>query len=117
MFLTDKTPKISNPRLNSQPRQIEPTQNPHATKFSSEVNAMNHHPLHLSAVKLAKDYLIKETELISLIQEIDKAKVYELEGYTSLFEYVVNALSLSRDRTYTLTSVARKCEEFPTLQK
>src|ERR1700723_577984 len=72
--------------------------------------------LHKQALSFAKSYLTAESDLISVLQEIDVCRGYRDLGYKSLFEYGVAALGLSEAVTYNLITVARKSREVPMLQ-
>ena len=75
------------------------------------------HPLHEKALELSRRYLESERHLVEVLGEIDTHKVWRTLGYSSFFEYVSKALSLSDGQTYTLTSVSRKCREIPELKQ
>ncbi|MBY0470376.1 HNH endonuclease [bacterium] len=72
--------------------------------------------LHEKAVAFAKTYLKSESDLILVLQEIDRRKGYRELGFKSLFEYA-RSLGLSESVAYNLIVVARKALEVPTLQE
>lgn len=75
------------------------------------------HPLHVKAVELSSRILSTEKELVLVLQEIEKERVYRLLGFNSLFQYCVLALKLSESQSYALISVSRKCSVTPVLQE
>jgi hypothetical protein len=54
--------------------------------------------------------------LILVLQEIDGSRVFAKMGFTSLFQYCVEALGLSESVTANFVTVARKAREVPVLQ-
>ena len=72
--------------------------------------------LHARAVALAKTYLKAESELISVLQEIDRCKGFRELGFKSLFEYA-RSLGLSESVAYNFITVARKASEVPELRE
>ncbi|MBY0471515.1 HNH endonuclease [bacterium] len=72
--------------------------------------------LHARAVALAKTYLKSESELISVLQEIDRCKGFRELGFKSLFEYA-RSLGLSESVAYNFITVARKASEVPELRE
>ncbi len=75
------------------------------------------HSLHAEAIRLARSYRLTETELIGILQQIDSSKIFQSLGYTSLFNYCVEALELSESQSSTFVGVARKSMEIPALQE
>lgn len=73
--------------------------------------------LHLKAVAIAKQYRHLEGELLHILAQIQKEKVFLAEGYGSLFEYIVKALRLSESTAYSLQTVIRKSQEVPELKE
>jgi hypothetical protein len=73
--------------------------------------------LHEQALSYVKTYLIAESDLIAVLQEIDSCLGYRELGYKSLFEYGREGLGLSEAVTYNLITVARKSREVPMLQE
>jgi hypothetical protein len=54
-------------------------------------------------------------ELVAHLAELDKRKLYQGEGYRSLFVYCVEALRLAEHSTYKRIAAARACRRFPVL--
>jgi hypothetical protein len=73
--------------------------------------------LHERALQIAKAYLRAESDLISILQEIDDCSGYRDLGYKSLFEYSTVGLGLSESVSYNLITIARKSKEVPKLQE
>jgi hypothetical protein len=73
--------------------------------------------LHEKAVQIAKTYLCAESELIAVLQEIDRYRAYRDLGHKSLFEYATQGLKLSESVSYNLIAIARKSHEVPELQE
>lgn len=73
-------------------------------------------PIHDKALQVAANYKRAEADLISVLQEIDRGRVYSKMGYSSLFTYCVQALRLSESVTANFVTVARKAREVPVLQ-
>lgn len=78
---------------------------------------MDHVAIHEKAVALAKEYEATESKLIEILQIVNQEKVYKKMGYTSLFNYAVDALELPPERVYQLNIVAKKCDEVPELKQ
>ncbi len=73
--------------------------------------------LHEKALKVAANFKRAESELISLLQEIESCRGYSELGYTSLFTYVNQCLGLSEACAYQLIVVSRKSITVPELQR
>src|SRR5690606_35506764 len=56
-----------------------------------------------------------EAELLTIIQTIDRSRLYLKMNYTSMFQYCVEDLKLSESRAYNFITVARKSSEVPEL--
>ena len=76
-----------------------------------------HQALHERAVRCAKSLLKHEAELIEIILEVDREKLFRLLGYNSLFDYVVKALHISPGSAYGFTAVAKKSVTVPELKQ
>ena len=76
-----------------------------------------HTSLHQKTLHIVQQFKKYETELIKLLGEIDYYKTFRKFGYTSLFDYAVNALCLSESVSYNYITVARKCMTIPALKK
>lgn len=68
---------------------------------------------HLRAIEISREYCKLEWLLIEVLQNVERTKVYRSLGYSSLFKYAVEALSLSESVTYSFILVARKATEIP----
>src|SRR5690348_12525724 len=73
--------------------------------------------LHHKAKDVAVVYRKAETELLTILQELDDLKGYFDLGCKSLFEYAVQELKLSESTSYALIGVARKSKEVPGLKQ
>jgi hypothetical protein len=73
--------------------------------------------LHERAVLAAKTYKRSEVELIEILEEVDKNRVYYHQGFNSLFKYATDALKLSEEVAYIYINVCRKTREVPALKE
>ncbi|MDB5039022.1 MAG: hypothetical protein JWQ35_2550 [Bacteriovoracaceae bacterium] len=73
--------------------------------------------IHERALVLSQNFRKLESDLLSILQEVDREKVYLAFGFASLFEYAQKALLLSDSNSYLLMSVARKAVQIPELKK
>jgi hypothetical protein len=73
--------------------------------------------LHERAIQISKAYLKAESDLITVLQQIDDCKGYRELGHKSLFDYATQALGLSESVSYNLITIARKSREVPKLQE
>jgi len=81
-----------------------------------EVN-MSFEKLHEKAIECVKNFKWAESDLISILQEIDEKKVFRILGYSSLYQYTTVALKLAENEAYTLITVSRKSREIPELKE
>ena len=72
--------------------------------------------IHEKALRLASEYKRVEAELLSVIQEVDRLRIFKEYGYTSTFDYVIKALGLSEATAFNLISVARKARQIPEIK-
>lgn len=72
--------------------------------------------LHERAVRVAREYLRCEAELLEIFQELDRSKGFRTLGYGSLFDYALS-LGLSEGTVYSLITVARKSVTVPALKE
>lgn len=72
--------------------------------------------LHERAMLLVNNYLISESQLLDIIQEIWDTRAFKELGYSSLHEYCVLALKLTDSQAYAFTSVLKKSQEVPELK-
>lgn len=73
--------------------------------------------LHHKALRCVENCKRSDSELIDVLQEIDKEKAYLELGYSSLFTYASKGLKLSESDSYRYMKVARKSVEVPELKK
>lgn len=73
--------------------------------------------LHANAVAAAGRFHLAQSDLLDLIQEVDRARIFVKLGIKSCFAYCVSELKLSEDMTCNLTTVARKSVEIPELKQ
>jgi hypothetical protein len=73
--------------------------------------------LHEKALQITRTYLKAESELISILQEIDDCRGYREMGFKSLFDYATQALGLSESVSFNFITIARKSREVPKLQE
>ena len=69
--------------------------------------------IHQQALHCAKAFHRAESELLSILQQVDAEKVYRHFGYSSLFVYATQALRLSESNAYAFIAVSRKSFEVP----
>ena len=77
---------------------------------------MSFEKLHEKAIEEER-FKQAESELISILQEIDEQKTFRLLGYSSLFQYAVAGLKISENEAYTLITVSRKSKQIPELKQ
>ena len=73
-------------------------------------------PIHQKALEVATRFKRAESDLISVLQEVESARVFVKLGFTSMFNYCVKALGLSESVAANFIAVARKAREVPVLQ-
>ena len=73
--------------------------------------------LHVKALEIAKDYRKLEADLLDILIQMEKTKVFKTLGYPSLFQYATQALKLADASAYNFITVARKSLEVPELKK
>ena len=78
--------------------------------------AENHKELHERALHIAGEYLRREAELISILQDLDRARTHLHYQMPSLFAYATKLLKLSDSVALTLISIARKSAQVPELK-
>ena len=72
--------------------------------------------LHQKALLCVRNYKKSESELVSVLSEIDRGKSYLTSGANSLFSYCVSQLGLGESETCRLIQVSRKSIEIPALK-
>ena len=75
-----------------------------------------HEALHEKALHIAGEYLRREAELISILQDLDRAKTHLHYQMPSLFAYATKLLKLSESVALTLIGIARKSTLVPELK-
>jgi hypothetical protein len=73
--------------------------------------------IHNKALFAAKTYKRSEIELIEVLEEVDRHRVYYHQGFNSLFKYATDALSLSEEVAYIFINICRKVREVPALKE
>jgi len=81
------------------------------TQLSPQANS-----LHEKALVLSREHRLVESQLVSLLMEIDRLQLYRLLGCASLFTYVVSMLGFSEGAAYQLITVARKAKDIVILR-
>jgi len=81
------------------------------TQLSPQANS-----LHEKALVLSREHRRVESQLISLLMEIDRLQLYRLLGCASLFTYVVSMLGFTEGAAYQLITVTRKAKDIATLK-
>ncbi len=79
--------------------------------LSSSKNA-----LHTKALALSRRHRLVENQLIEILGEIDRTRLFRALRYPSLFVYVVRSLGFSESTAYALITVARKAREVSQLK-
>ncbi len=69
------------------------------------------------ATGLAKRYLQTEAELLEVLIEMRKKRVFAELNYSGIFEYCEQRLKLSRAQSYYFKSVAEKSDEVPEINQ
>lgn len=72
--------------------------------------------IHARALEVAGRFRKCEIELIEVLQEVERHRVYLHFGCNSLFQYATGALGLSEEVSYIFIRVARKASEVPELK-
>jgi len=74
------------------------------------------HSLHEKALVLSREHRWVESQLVSLLMDIDRLQLYRLLGCASLFTYVVSMLGFSEGAAYQLITVTRKAKDIAPLK-
>ncbi|MGK5090049.1 hypothetical protein WDW86_21060 [Bdellovibrionota bacterium FG-2] len=72
--------------------------------------------IHQRAVELSARYKRAEAELLEILDQVDRHRVYLKHAHSSLFLYVIHELGLSESVAYNLIAVARKAREVPEIR-
>ena len=78
---------------------------------------MDYKQIDQKALKAASEFRQTEADLLSVIIEVDRDKVFRKMGYNSLYQYVHKRLKISESQTYAFISVARKSHQVPRLKE
>jgi len=81
------------------------------TQLSPQANS-----LHEKALILSREHRLVESQLVSLLMEIDRLQLYRLLGCASLFTYVVSMLGFTEGAAYQLITVTRKAKDIAPLK-
>jgi len=81
------------------------------TQLSPQANS-----LHEKALVLSREHRRVESQLVSLLMEIDRLQLYRLLGCASLFTYVVSMLGFTEGAAYQLITVTRKAKDIAILK-
>lgn len=72
--------------------------------------------IHQKALDASGRYKKAEAELIGILQDVERHRVFLEKGCSSPFQYVVRELGLSESVAYNLIAVSRKAREVPELK-
>lgn len=72
--------------------------------------------VHNRALRFASELHNAEAQVVEVLRDVEKLKLYRKLGHRSLFEYAVNALGLERAVAYSCITVARKTSQIPELK-
>ncbi|MGE3756925.1 MAG: hypothetical protein AB7H97_04175, partial [Pseudobdellovibrionaceae bacterium] len=73
--------------------------------------------IHERAMEAAKSYKRSELELIEILEQVDRYRIYYQHKCNSLFSYATEVLKLSSEVAYIFIGVARKTREVPELKE
>ncbi len=66
--------------------------------------------IHRRALEISVRFKRAEGELLEILEQVDRHRVYLQHGHSSLFLYVVHELRLSEGVAYNLITVSRKVQ-------
>src|SRR5580698_9878372 len=72
--------------------------------------------IHDRALEIAGKFKKSQTELITIIQEIDISKAFREKQYTSTYDYCTKFLNLGDNSSLDLIAIARKAKIVPELK-
>ena len=72
--------------------------------------------LDASAKRLAKTLLLTEGELLTVLMEMSRLKVFAELNYSGVFDYCLRVLNFSREQSYYFKKVAEVSREVPELK-
>lgn len=78
---------------------------------------MSFEKLHERALELVRNFQRDESELISILQQVEQGKGFKRLGFTSLYQYATVGLKLSESHSYALITVSRKAKLIPELKE
>jgi hypothetical protein len=81
------------------------------------INKLTDIQLHNRLLLLAKKEKFLDMEIIDHLKEMEIRKLYSDFGYSSLFDYCLEALKFSRDQSYRRIKSMRLAEEMPVVEK
>jgi 5-methylcytosine-specific restriction endonuclease McrA len=73
--------------------------------------------IHTRALEVSTRYRRAEAELLEVLDQVDRKRVFLEFGASSLYGYCVSVLKLSESVTYNLIAVMRKSREVPELRE
>src|SRR4051812_9228328 len=73
--------------------------------------------LEAKAIELAKNYLLTEGEILTVLMQIRRERLFGELNYTGIFEFCEEKLNLSRAQAYYFKAVAEKSEVVPELKE
>lgn len=73
--------------------------------------------LHVKVVRLAKDFLHTEGEILTVLMEMQQRRSFAELNYANIFDYCERALHLSRAQAYYFKTVAEKSVTVPELKE
>lgn len=88
-----------------------------ALNFLNDSRSNNTEQIHWRALTVAQRYKRCEFELIEILEQVDKFKVFYQYGARSLFKYTTEILGLSSEVAYIFINVCRKTREVPALKE
>ena len=81
-------------------------------KLSTEQNR-----IHLRAIELCRQYLAYGSQIVGVLESVDRENIFKLLGYRNLSNYAVGELGLDRETAYPFITIARKCSESALLKQ
>ncbi len=72
--------------------------------------------IHDRAKRIAADYLKSEFDLIEILDQVEKSRLFRKLDCSSLFQYATQLLGLSESVAYSLITIMRKSREIPELK-
>ena len=72
---------------------------------------------HQKALEIGTEFKRRETELIDILQQVEKDRVFEHLGLSSLFHYCTSELHLTEEQSYTYIRIARASKKIPAIKQ